>query len=89
MPESELWITQIFNNYLAAPANAALGLVGMHQQARPWANFVVMQFVVVVFLMALAAFLRPRLSVDRPGPLQHVFELFYTIAFSFQGFVYA
>ena len=77
MPESELWITKLFNDYLAAPANAALGLVGMHAQARPWADFVVMQIVVVIFLMLLFAILRPRLSADRPGPMQHIFEMFY------------
>jgi F-type H+-transporting ATPase subunit a len=77
MPESELWITRIFNDYLAGVGNAALALVGMHPQARPWADFVVMQIVVVVLLMAVFAILRPRLSVDRPGGLQHVFEMFY------------
>jgi F-type H+-transporting ATPase subunit a len=77
MPESELWITSVFNDYLPGPANAVLGLVGKHAQPRPWADFVVMQIVVVVFLMALFAILRPRLSADRPGPLQHIFELFY------------
>jgi len=77
MPESELWITKIFNDYLAAPANAVLPLVGMHAQARPWADFIVMQIVVVVFLMVVFALLRPRLSHDRPGGLQHTFELVY------------
>ena len=75
--ESELWITKIFNDYLAAPGNAALNLVGMHSQARPWSDFVVMQIVVVVLLMAVVALLRPKLSADRPGRLQHIFELFY------------
>jgi F-type H+-transporting ATPase subunit a len=77
MQESELWITGIFNNYLSAPANAVLGMVGMHAQARPWADFVVMQIVVVVLLMAVFAVLRPKLSADRPGTLQHTFELLY------------
>ena len=43
MPESELWITRIFNDYLPGPANAVLQLVGKHAEARPWADFVVMQ----------------------------------------------
>jgi F-type H+-transporting ATPase subunit a len=76
MPESELWITRIFNDYLPA-GNAALRLVGMHAQARPWADFIVMQIVVAVFLMVLFAILRSRLSADRPGSLQHTFELIY------------
>jgi F-type H+-transporting ATPase subunit a len=36
-----------------------------------------MQFVVVLFLMAVVALLRLRLSADRPGNIQQAFELFY------------
>ena len=54
MPESELWITRIFNDYLPGVGNAALNLVGKHSVARPWADFVVMQIVVVLLLMVLA-----------------------------------
>ncbi len=77
MHESELWITRIFNDYLAGPGNWFLGVVGMHAEPRPWANFVVMQIVVVAGLMVVFALLRPRLSVDRPGRMQHVFEMIY------------
>ena len=77
MPESELWITRIFNDYLPGAGNAALSLVGKPSVPRPWADFVVMQIFVVLLLMVLALVLRSRLSVDRPGKLQHIFELFY------------
>jgi F-type H+-transporting ATPase subunit a len=77
MPESELWITRIFNDYLPGVGNAALQLVGRHPEPRPWADFIVMQFLVVAILMVIFAMLRPQLSVDRPGGLQHVFEMFY------------
>ncbi len=77
MHESELWITRLFNDYLPGVGNFFLGLVGQHAQARPWADFIVMQIVVVLLLMILAAVLRPRLSPDRPGPMQHIFEMFY------------
>jgi F-type H+-transporting ATPase subunit a len=77
MPESELWITRIFNDYLPGLGNRALELVGMHPEPRPWADFVVMQIVVVVSLMVVFAVLRRRLSPDRPGGLQHTFEMFY------------
>jgi F-type H+-transporting ATPase subunit a len=77
MPESELWITRIFNDTIPGVGNAALQLVGMPPQTRPWADFVVMQILVVVLLMLLAAVLRTRLSTDRPGKLQHVFELIH------------
>jgi F-type H+-transporting ATPase subunit a len=77
MPESELWITRIFNDTVPGLGNAALHVVGLPSQARPWADFVVMQIVVVLLLMTVAALLRSRLSVDRPGKLQHACELIY------------
>ena len=77
MPESELWITRIFNDYLASLGNLFLGLVGRPAEPRPWADFVVMQILVVILLMAVFAILRPRLSFDKPGRLQHIFEMIY------------
>jgi F-type H+-transporting ATPase subunit a len=77
MPESELWITKIFNDYLSGLGNLALRMVGMHSEPRPWDNFVVMQIVVVLLLMVVFGILRTRLSPDRPGPLQHICEMFY------------
>ena len=75
--EAELWITKLFNDHLAGLGNSFLGIVGAHPDPRPWANFVVMQFVVVLFLMVIVALLRFRLSAGRPGNLQQAFELFY------------
>ncbi|HEX3743088.1 MAG TPA: F0F1 ATP synthase subunit A [Bryobacteraceae bacterium] len=77
MPENEIWLTRFFNDYLAGAGNAALQLVGKHPEPRPWANFIVMQFLVVAILMAIFGILRSRLSADKPGGLQHIFELFY------------
>jgi F-type H+-transporting ATPase subunit a len=75
--EPELWITKLFNDHLAGLGNSFLGMVGAHPDPRPWANFIVMQFVVVLLLMAVVALVRLRLSADRPGNLQQTFELFY------------
>jgi F-type H+-transporting ATPase subunit a len=75
--ETELWLTRIFNDLLAGPANAAFRLVGLPTQGRPWANFVVMELLVAAFIVVLFAILRPRLSPDNPGKLQHTFELIY------------
>jgi F-type H+-transporting ATPase subunit a len=75
--ETEIWITKLFNDHLAGLGNSILGIVGAHPDPRPWANFVVMQFVVVLFLMVLAAVLRLRLSAGRPGGFQQAFELIY------------
>ena len=83
MPEHELWITALFNQYLAGVANSVLSLARVHIEdaAHPWANFVVMQIVVALILMITFAILRPRISPDKPGKLQHIFEAVY-------GFVY-
>ncbi len=75
--ESELWVTKVFNDYLPAAGNFFLTLVGREAEPRPWADFIVMQIVLMALLMLLFAILRPRLSADRPGGLQHIFELFY------------
>jgi F-type H+-transporting ATPase subunit a len=77
MHESELWLTRLFNDYLAGCGNFLLGWVGMHAEARPWANFVTMQVVVALVIVAVFALLRPRLSADRPGKFQHTLELVY------------
>lgn len=80
MPEHELWLTALFNDYLAGVANAILGLFNVHAEnsARPWENWIVMELLVVAILMVLAAVVRASLSPDKPGKLQHVFELLYT-----------
>jgi F-type H+-transporting ATPase subunit a len=79
MPEHELWITALFNRYLAGIANTILSLVHVHAENphEPWANFVAMQFLVAFIFIVVFAVLRPRLSMDRPGPMQHVFEAVY------------
>jgi len=77
MPEHELWLTALFNDYLAGIALAILN--AFHQTVanttRPWQNWIVMELLVVALVMLLVAVLRSRLSVDNPGKLQHLFEL--------------
>jgi F-type H+-transporting ATPase subunit a len=76
--ESELWITVLFNRALAAPANALLNALHIdHDAAHPWADWLTCEILVVLFLVILFSYLRSRLSVDKPGKLQHIFELFY------------
>jgi F-type H+-transporting ATPase subunit a len=79
MLEHEIWITAQFNHYLAGMGNAALALVGLHAEnpAKPWANYITVQFLVALLMVAVFAYLKPRLSVDRPGKLQHGFEVIY------------
>jgi F-type H+-transporting ATPase subunit a len=75
MPE-QLWFTAILNKLLAAPVTAmllALHIEPRHPQA-PITNGVAMQLLVFLFLVILFALTRSRLSVEKPGALQHAFE---------------
>ena len=77
MHEHELWITKPFNDYLAGPANAVLPLVGLPTSSRPWANYVVMEILTALVVVLFVLMVRSRLSVDRPGKLQHFFEIIW------------
>jgi F-type H+-transporting ATPase subunit a len=79
MGHHELWFTELLNNYFAAPAQVALNLVGMQaaNPDRPWANYVAMEILVALIIVVLFAILRSGLSVDKPGKLQHLFEVIY------------
>ncbi|MDP9053501.1 MAG: F0F1 ATP synthase subunit A [Acidobacteriota bacterium] len=72
-------MTILFNAHLAGLGNWLLAL--LHRQAEnpaePWADFMVMQLTVALLIIVLFAILRSRLSVDRPGFMQHVFELIH------------
>src|SRR5258708_13901167 len=76
---NENWLTDIFNKYLASAANAVLGLFSLKAQdsAHPWETWLVMELLVVAIIMVTVAMVRARLSVERPGTLQHVFEALY------------
>jgi F-type H+-transporting ATPase subunit a len=73
----DAWLTKLFNTHLAGAGNALLGLFGQTaENARePWADHVVMEILVAILLVALLFFLRARLSVERPGITQHIFEI--------------
>ena len=79
MPEHEVWLTALFNDYLAGLANAILGVfnVAAENPMRPWQNWIVMELLVAAILIVVVAILRTGLSVDNPGKLQHVFETVY------------
>jgi F-type H+-transporting ATPase subunit a len=80
MPETEIWLTKLFNDNLAGLGNTLLSIFNVHAEhpARPWANFITMQLLVAVIIVVLFPLLRSRLSMDRPGKMQHIFELIYT-----------
>ena len=75
MPE-QLWFTAILNHLFAAQLRALLRAVHVEPQfpEAPITNGVAMEFLVFLFLVALFAMARSRLSVEKPGALQHTFE---------------
>ncbi|MEP6962998.1 MAG: F0F1 ATP synthase subunit A [Acidobacteriota bacterium] len=75
--EHELLLTKLFNDYLAGPVNAALSLVGMPTEARPWGNWLAVEVFVAIMIMLVALVIRGSLSADKPGGLQHFFESVY------------
>ncbi|HEX5228440.1 MAG TPA: F0F1 ATP synthase subunit A [Bryobacteraceae bacterium] len=76
--EAEVWSTVLFNRILAAPLDALWNALGVpHDAAHPWENWLSMEIVVVAIILVLFAFLRSRLSVERPGSLQLTFEALY------------
>jgi F-type H+-transporting ATPase subunit a len=75
MPE-QLWFTEILNHLFAAPATSLLRTLHIEPKypAAPISNSFSMEVLVFAFLLVLFLLLRSRLSVDRPGALQHAFE---------------
>jgi F-type H+-transporting ATPase subunit a len=63
--EHELWITSLFNRFLPMPA------------AYHWSDWFVCEILVVLFILLFFGFLKSRLSVDKPGKIQHTFEVIY------------
>ena len=79
MPEHELIITVLFNQFLAGPANSILAVAGLHAEdpAKPWSNWMAMQILVALIIMAVFALLRGKISWDKPGKHQHIWESVY------------
>src|SRR6266853_5222511 len=76
--ENELGLTALFNHYLAGPGNALRHLIGLSGPTEhPWDNSIVMELLVVALLVVAVAILRSSLSVDKPGKLQHIFEMLH------------
>ncbi|HEX8814700.1 MAG TPA: F0F1 ATP synthase subunit A [Terriglobales bacterium] len=75
MPE-QLWFTELLNRYFAGPVTSFLRAI--HIEPRfpdaPIKNALSMELLVFVFLIFIFLMVRSRLSVDKPGGLQHLFE---------------
>jgi len=77
MDRSEIWLTQFFNNYLAALGNWILSLLRLPTSPRPWTNYITVELLVVLIIVVVFAMLRARLSVVNPGKFQQIFEILY------------
>jgi F-type H+-transporting ATPase subunit a len=72
----QLWFTALLNHLFAGPVTGLLRTLHLEPKYpdAPIANSVAMELLVFVFLVIVFALVRSRLSVDRPGALQHIFE---------------
>ncbi len=79
MPE-QLWFTALLNRVIGGPVNSLLQSLPpafhpAHPQA-PITNAVAMEILVVLLLILYFLIVRARLSVEKPGGVQHLAELF-------------
>lgn len=79
MPE-QLWFTALLNRTIGGPVNSLLQSLPpafhpAHPQA-PISNAVAMEILVVLLLILYFLIVRARLSVEKPGGVQHLAELF-------------
>ena len=73
-------LTQFVNHYLGGFALALLNLLHVHPHdpKMPISEATVMSVLVLIICTLLALFLRPRLSVEKPGATQQIAELLIT-----------
>ena len=72
----QLWFTAFLNQILAGPVTALLRTLHIEPKypQAPIPNSTAMEVLVFLFLIVLFVLVRSRLSVDRPGGLQQIFE---------------
>jgi F-type H+-transporting ATPase subunit a len=72
----QLWFTALLNRLFAGPVTSLLRALHIEPRhpATPIPDSFAMELLVFAFLLILFLLVRSRLSVDRPGPLQHAFE---------------
>jgi F-type H+-transporting ATPase subunit a len=73
----QLWFTAILNRLFGTVVAGLLESLGIHPKhpEAPIPNTAAMEILVCLFLIAIFFIVRSRLSVDKPGGLQHTFEL--------------
>jgi F-type H+-transporting ATPase subunit a len=72
----QLWFTAFLNQLFGGPVTGLLRTLHIEPKYpdAPIANSVAMEILVFLFLVIVFALVRSRLSVDKPGALQHIFE---------------
>jgi F-type H+-transporting ATPase subunit a len=85
MEHHNTYLTLWLNKLLGPQVNALLHAMGIHPHdpATPIPEFVVMSILVFVLLAVFTLWLKPRLSVDRPGASQQVMEFLLTNPINF------
>jgi F-type H+-transporting ATPase subunit a len=75
----QLAFTELLNHLFGSPVLALLHALGIHPKnpAAPITNACAMEVLVVLLLTVFFVAVRVRLSVERPGSLQHVMEFLY------------
>ena len=77
----ELPFTTLLNHYFAGVANAVLAMLHMHPKypQRPIDNILAMEILVALVLLAFFVLVRVTLSVEKPGPAQHIAEMLHGV----------
>ncbi len=76
-PEHPVWFTVLLNKLIGPAVAALLTAMGFHPNpAEPIPNYIAMQVLVFLLILAGALILRARLSVEKPGKFQHIMEVF-------------
>jgi F-type H+-transporting ATPase subunit a len=79
MMEQHLWFTNLLNKLLGPAVAAVLTRLGPAftpaDRSNPIPDYVAMEILVILILLAAAAYLRKRLSVEKPGGFQHIMEI--------------
>jgi F-type H+-transporting ATPase subunit a len=77
--EHELWFTALLNKLLAGILSPLLSAIGVPpaDPAHPIPDYVAMEILVILLILAIALLVRSRLSVEKPGKLQHIIEEVY------------
>jgi F-type H+-transporting ATPase subunit a len=79
MPPAQLPFTRFLNEHFAGLANAVLSLFHVHAPypQAPIDNAFAMEVIVFGVLLVFFVAVRATLSIDRPGPVQHIAEMLH------------